>query len=46
MYLAGDRYLCGAFLAEIESDGCAILRRRPNAEGVAFVVHDMLLRRD
>ena len=46
VYFADDPALVGANRAEIESDGCAILPRRKNAEGVTLCVHDVTLYRE
>jgi hypothetical protein len=45
VYFEDDPNLRGAALREIRGDGCAILARRPNAEGVDLCVHDVVLRR-
>ena len=43
VYFADDPNLVGANLAEIRGDGCAILERRANAEGVTSVVYPVVL---
>lgn len=46
LYFRDDPNLVGDNLAEIRSDGCAILERRPNAEGVTSVVYPVVLERE
>jgi protocatechuate 3,4-dioxygenase beta subunit len=43
VFFADDPELKGPDRAEIEADGCAILPRTKNAEGVTLCVHDMTL---
>ncbi len=45
VYFAHDPALVGPALAEIRGDGCTIAELERNAEGVALVVNDVVLRR-
>jgi len=46
VFFADDPELVGEAKQEIKGDGCAILPRTKNAEGVALIVHDVTLDAD